>query len=204
MRKDEQYRRGRRSSLCRPAIEPPPRASGGQTLATTRATRGDHLAATDSGHAGAETMTALAHDFAGLISPFHRRSPQADEPPILFKTLSIRPCSSHDGGSWRAMDRPASTDREKAWRRPCWERRRAGHIEECAWTSQSLREATTICCGLSALPHTFGKRLDCPATIDSYRLMSPIPKYRRSVRRASRHRLSAAVALRIWAQRPRR
>ena len=72
----------------------PEKTSGGQALATTRTARSDHLAATDSGHAGAKTMTALAHDLAGLIGPFHRRSPQAAEPPILLKTNPNRPFST--------------------------------------------------------------------------------------------------------------
>jgi len=45
--------------------------SGAQTLAPTRAARGEDLAATGRGDAGAEAMTALAHQFAGLVSPLH-------------------------------------------------------------------------------------------------------------------------------------
>jgi hypothetical protein len=45
--------------------------SGAQTLAATGAARGEHLAAAGRGEASAEAVTALAHQFAGLISPLH-------------------------------------------------------------------------------------------------------------------------------------
>jgi hypothetical protein len=45
--------------------------SGAQALAATRATRGENLAAAGRGETGAEAVTALAHQFAGLISPLH-------------------------------------------------------------------------------------------------------------------------------------
>jgi hypothetical protein len=45
--------------------------SGAQTLATARAAGGENLAAAGSGETGTETVTALAHQFAGLISPLH-------------------------------------------------------------------------------------------------------------------------------------
>jgi hypothetical protein len=45
--------------------------SGAQALAATRATGGENLTATDGRQAGAEAVTALAHQFAGLISPLH-------------------------------------------------------------------------------------------------------------------------------------
>ncbi len=35
----------------------------------------EHLAATNSGHAGAETVTALPHELAWLISSLHGTSP---------------------------------------------------------------------------------------------------------------------------------
>ena len=50
--------------------------SGRQLLAAAGATGGDDLAAADSGHAGAETVTALAHELGGLIGPLHRNSPK--------------------------------------------------------------------------------------------------------------------------------
>jgi hypothetical protein len=45
--------------------------SGAQTLAATRTAGGKNLAAAGSGETGAEAVTALAHQFAGLISPLH-------------------------------------------------------------------------------------------------------------------------------------
>src|SRR3954467_1838055 len=46
-------------------------ASGAETLAAPSATRGEDLAAAGGGETGAEAVTALAHQFAGLISPLH-------------------------------------------------------------------------------------------------------------------------------------
>jgi len=46
-------------------------ASGAQALAATRTARGEDLAAARGCEPGAEAVTALAHQFAGLISPFH-------------------------------------------------------------------------------------------------------------------------------------
>jgi hypothetical protein len=45
--------------------------SGAQTLAATRTAGGENLAAAGGGETGAEAVTALAHQFAGLISPLH-------------------------------------------------------------------------------------------------------------------------------------
>jgi hypothetical protein len=45
--------------------------SGAQTLATAGAAGGEDLAAAGSGETSTETVTALAHQFAGLISPLH-------------------------------------------------------------------------------------------------------------------------------------
>jgi hypothetical protein len=45
--------------------------SGAQTLAAPRAARGENLAAADRRKTGTEAVTALAHQFAGLISPLH-------------------------------------------------------------------------------------------------------------------------------------
>jgi hypothetical protein len=45
--------------------------SGAQTLSAARAARGEDLAAAGRGQSGAEAMTALAHQFAGLVSPLH-------------------------------------------------------------------------------------------------------------------------------------
>ena len=51
--------------------DPTAAGSGAQPLAAAGATRRDHLATALGGHAGAETVTALAHQFARLISPLH-------------------------------------------------------------------------------------------------------------------------------------
>jgi hypothetical protein len=48
-----------------------PSGSGAQTLAATGAAGGEDLAAAGRGETGAEAVTALAHQFAGLISPLH-------------------------------------------------------------------------------------------------------------------------------------
>jgi hypothetical protein len=50
---------------------PEPVGSGAQTLAAAGAAGGKNLAAAGGGEAGAEAVTALAHQFAGLISPLH-------------------------------------------------------------------------------------------------------------------------------------
>src|ERR1700753_2259353 len=46
-------------------------ASGAQTLAAAGTAGGENLAAAGGGETGAEAVTALAHQFAGLISPLH-------------------------------------------------------------------------------------------------------------------------------------
>jgi hypothetical protein len=45
--------------------------SGAEALATTRATRSQNFAAANGRQASAEAVTALAHQFTGLISPLH-------------------------------------------------------------------------------------------------------------------------------------
>ncbi|MBM7486129.1 hypothetical protein ACVWWI_000752 [Bradyrhizobium sp. USDA 3686] len=45
--------------------------SGAQTLAAASAAGGEHLSAAGRGETGTEAVTALAHQFAGLISPLH-------------------------------------------------------------------------------------------------------------------------------------
>jgi hypothetical protein len=45
--------------------------SGAQTLAAACAAGGENLATASGGQTGAEAVTALAHQFAGLISPLH-------------------------------------------------------------------------------------------------------------------------------------
>src|SRR5713101_8457180 len=50
---------------------PPAQATGAQPLAPTGPARGYHLAAARGRHAGAVTVTALAHQLARLIGPLH-------------------------------------------------------------------------------------------------------------------------------------
>jgi hypothetical protein len=47
------------------------RSLSAEPLAATRTACGEDLAAAGGGEAGAEAVTALAHQFAGLISPLH-------------------------------------------------------------------------------------------------------------------------------------
>jgi len=65
--------------------------SSRQTLAPAGATRGDDLAAADRRHSRTVAMTALAHDPAGLICPFHRFSPPA-EATERFRFRPFRRC----------------------------------------------------------------------------------------------------------------
>src|SRR5258708_2682270 len=71
---------------------PPPggKASGAQSLATARAPGRHHLAAAGGCHAGAESVSAFAHQFARLIGPLHGvclRRPQV----VADRTFSIVP-----------------------------------------------------------------------------------------------------------------
>ena len=65
----------RKSARClsRSMIESPRKRSpsGAQTLAAARAACGKHLAAASRSETGTEAVTALAHQFAGLISALH-------------------------------------------------------------------------------------------------------------------------------------
>jgi hypothetical protein len=63
--------------------------SGAQTLAAPRAARGEDLAAAGRGKTGTEAVTALAHQFAGLISPLHG-SFSADNLPARATICLIR------------------------------------------------------------------------------------------------------------------
>jgi hypothetical protein len=49
--------------------------SGRKALTATSPTGGDDLAAAARLHAGAKAVSALAHDFAGLVRPLHETSP---------------------------------------------------------------------------------------------------------------------------------
>jgi len=62
--------RSQRVASAAPWVRRTP-ASGAETLASPRAPRRDDLAAADSGSPGAKAVTALAHQFARLIGPFH-------------------------------------------------------------------------------------------------------------------------------------
>ncbi len=71
--------------------------SGAQTLAATCAARSDNLAATDGRDTGTEAVTALAHQFAGLISPLHGSFSAAESlagcnsPIIEMKSANVGP-----------------------------------------------------------------------------------------------------------------
>jgi hypothetical protein len=60
-------------SLPQPIHDEIPKGSGSgaQTLAAAGAAGGENLAAAGRGETGTEAVTALAHQFAGLISPLH-------------------------------------------------------------------------------------------------------------------------------------
>jgi NADH dehydrogenase FAD-containing subunit len=75
--------------------------SGAQTLAATRTAGGENLAAAGGGETGAEAVTALAHQFAGLISPLHG-SFSADRAICLINVMS--PVMS--AGPKRAISQP--------------------------------------------------------------------------------------------------
>ncbi len=50
-------------------------SSGGKTLAAPRTPGSNHFAAADGGHAGPETVPALANELARLVSTFHLNAP---------------------------------------------------------------------------------------------------------------------------------
>src|SRR5262249_55035524 len=62
---------------ARPAVA----KSGGQPLAATRAAGRQDLAAAGFGHAGAETVAALAHELARLVGPLHSADYSRAAPP---------------------------------------------------------------------------------------------------------------------------
>jgi hypothetical protein len=78
--------------------------SGAQTFAATRAASGEDLAAAGRGQSGAEAMTALAHQFAGLVSPLHG-SFSADRAICLINEI----CPMMLAGPKRAIFRPKSS-----------------------------------------------------------------------------------------------
>src|SRR6266404_4867418 len=99
----------RKSARClnRSMVESPGSpGSGAQTLAAPCATCGEDLAAASRREAGAEAVTALAHQFAGLISPLHG-SFSADNLPAKATICPIRQIKSGDaGGANRALFGP--------------------------------------------------------------------------------------------------
>src|SRR5215212_1496733 len=69
--------------------------SGAQTLAAPGAASGEDLAAAGGRQAGTETVTTLAHQFAGLISPLHG-SCSAD--PAIMPDNEVSPLTA--GPKW--------------------------------------------------------------------------------------------------------
>jgi len=85
------------------ASKPAPETSSAQPFAAARAARGNHLAAAFGRHAGAESVSTLAHEFARLIGPLHW-SFSAGRSPIDARSV--------DGPSlarWRALTLRART-----------------------------------------------------------------------------------------------
>src|ERR1700674_1509167 len=90
------------------------RWSGAQPLAAARAPRGDDPAATRGGHAGAEAVTALAHQLALLKGPLHvfvsacRGSlPNLRRIPMSDAEVGPRP-ENGDGGGMLGTRSPAA------------------------------------------------------------------------------------------------
>jgi hypothetical protein len=69
----------------------PEEKSGGQALAAAGAAGRDDFPSPDRRHAGAEPVTALANNLAGLVGPFHRSSPRATQRPLNNKALISGP-----------------------------------------------------------------------------------------------------------------
>ena len=67
------------------------RRSGRKALAAARAAGCNDPAAAYCRHTGAKSMTALAHDLAGLISPLHGKTPVVSERIGLCETSPQRP-----------------------------------------------------------------------------------------------------------------
>jgi hypothetical protein len=62
-------------SGCRAKTRLPVKISGRKALAAMSPAGSQHLATTNGGHAGAEAVTALANELAGLIGSLHGTSP---------------------------------------------------------------------------------------------------------------------------------
>jgi hypothetical protein len=69
LRREAATRRNSARRFSRPTAFP--MGSGGQALAALTATIGDHAAAADGGHTGAEAMTTGTNQLAGLIGTLH-------------------------------------------------------------------------------------------------------------------------------------
>jgi len=99
---------------------PRPRAarSGGELLATPRAARGENPAAADRRRTGAKAMTALAHQLARLIGPFHRSGLriQSRAKPVQMGPASHGQTASRDGALRPGEEAGKSMRRSK--RRP--------------------------------------------------------------------------------------
>src|SRR4029079_12754125 len=65
---------------CRGSPAPTALVSGAEALAPTPATGCHDFAAALGGHSGTETVTALAHELARLIRPFHQSLSAFREP----------------------------------------------------------------------------------------------------------------------------
>jgi hypothetical protein len=126
--------------------------SGAQTLAAACAACGEDLAAAGGGEAGAEAVTALAHQFAGLISPLHG-SFSADRGQICLlneiesavagppKTGRFRPQLSRPGES-RAI--PTDNSRRLIRERPVFVNLGRG-CRRAAPERRILREFVDLC-----------------------------------------------------------
>jgi hypothetical protein len=73
--------------------------SGAQTLTASRAARGENLAAAGGRKPGAKAVTALAHQFARLISPLHGpfSADRAISPDIEMKSDDAGPNQAVSG-----------------------------------------------------------------------------------------------------------
>jgi hypothetical protein len=71
------------------------RMSRRQALPTARAAGGDYLATAHGRHAGTKAMPTLAHELAGLKSPFHGLSPVTLPIPALARRPRAKGCASN-------------------------------------------------------------------------------------------------------------
>jgi len=76
--------------------------SGAQPLAPARSPGGQHLAATLGLQAMAKTMTALAHQFAGLVGPLHEFDLRSPSRAAYTEAWEGRQCDPFQ--AWNAVD----------------------------------------------------------------------------------------------------